>query len=74
MQSSIMSNKNSNKESEKAILSGIKEEMAKPRIAKSARAAEPKERPVSALNRIAGPGLARPSRRPRGPETHPGAS
>lgn len=37
VQSSIMANKNSKKESEEAILREIKEEMAKPRVVRSAR-------------------------------------
>ena len=41
-----MANKNSNKEAEKATLNGIKEEMAKPRIAKSARIVEPEMLPI----------------------------
>jgi hypothetical protein len=41
-----MANKNSNKEAEKATLNEIKEEMAKPRIAKSARIVEPEMLPI----------------------------
>jgi len=40
-----MADKNSNKEAERAILGRIKEEMAKPRIAKSARRAELRDAP-----------------------------
>ena len=40
-----MADKNSNKEAERAILNGIKEAMAKPRIAKSARREEPRHAP-----------------------------
>lgn len=74
MQSSIMADKNSNKESAKAIFGGIKKEMAKPRIAKSAREAEPEELGVFPLSGSAWPGLARPTRRAHRLLTHPGAS
>jgi len=40
-----MAKKNSNKESEKATLGRVEEEMAKPRIAKSARIAETRDAP-----------------------------
>jgi hypothetical protein len=40
VQSSTMTIRNSNKKSERATLDGIKEEMAKPRVAKSARRAK----------------------------------
>src|SRR5208283_1165042 len=62
VQSSIMANKNSIKESEEAILRGIKEEMAKPRIAKSARRARPELPRVFPLSGSQWPGLARPTR------------
>ena len=74
MQSSIMTNKTSNKESAKAILGGVKKEMAKPRIAKSAREAEPKGLSVFPLSGSAWPGLARPARRAHRLLTHPAAS
>lgn len=72
MQSSVMANKTSNKESAKA-LSGIKREMAKPRIAKSVREAEPEKLGVFPLSRSARPVFARPARRRHRPVTQPGA-
>jgi len=66
-----MANKTSNKESVEAILGGIKKEMAKPRIAKSAREAERDELSVFPLSGSAWPGLARPARRPHRLVTHP---
>ena len=74
VQSSIMANKISDKESAKAILSGIKKEMAKPRIAKSAREAKPENLSVFPLSGSASPELARPASRPYRLVTHPGAS
>lgn len=69
-----MHNKTLNKEAADAILSGIKEEMAKPRIAKSARGAEPEESLTFPLSESRWPGLARPGHRAHKPVTHPGAS
>jgi hypothetical protein len=64
VQLSIMANNSSNQESAKATLSGIKREMAKPRITKSARGLEPEQLKVFPLSGSGWPGLARPSRRP----------
>ncbi len=72
--SSIMTNKNSDKEAEIATLRAIKEQMAKPRIAKSARTAKPEDPPVFPLSGSAWPGSASPSRRHHRLATHPGAS
>jgi len=58
-----MAKKNSNKESEKATLGRVEEEMAKPRIAKSARIAEPEMLHIFTLSESKWPGLARPIRR-----------
>jgi hypothetical protein len=74
VQSSIMANKTVDTKAAKAILIGIKEEMAKPRVAKSARAAELKEAFTFPLSESRWPGLARPGRRIHKPVTHPGAS
>ena|SRR5271165_938247 len=74
VQSSIMANKNSTKESQETTLSWIKEEMAKPRISKSARSADPEILRAFPLSGSEWPGLARLTRRPRRLVTHPGAS
>jgi len=68
-----MAKKISNKESAEDILGGIKEEMAKPRIARSAREAGPEDLRVFPLSGSAWPGLARPVRRFCRLVTHPGA-
>lgn len=59
-----MANKNSTKESETVTLRRIKKEMAKPRIAKSARRARPEMLRVFPLSGSEWPGLARPTRDP----------
>jgi len=64
-------NKNSNKESEEAILRGIKEEMAKPRIVSSAR--KPGMPHIFPLSGSQWTGSARPTRDPHRFVTHPGA-
>ena len=68
-----MSNKNSrkDKEAEAATLRAIKKQMAKPRIAKSARAATSEDAAGFSLSGSVGPGLASPSRRRAGLVTHP---
>ena len=68
-----MTNKALNKEAAKDVLSGIKEEMAKPRVAQSARA-EPEEPFTFDLSESRWPGLSRPGRRVHKPLTHPGGS
>jgi hypothetical protein len=69
-----MPNKTSNNEEAEAILSSIKEEIAKPRTAKSARAVELEEPFTFPLSESRWPGLARPGRRAHKPVTYPGAS
>ncbi len=73
MPSSIMSNKNSDKEAERATLRAIREQMAKPRNAKSARTAKSEYPPAVPLVGSAWPGLEHPSRRRPRLVTHPGA-
>jgi hypothetical protein len=68
-----MANNSSKQESARATLIGIKQEMAKPRIAKSARGLGPEQLEVFPLSGSAWPGLARPSRRPHRLVTHPGS-
>lgn len=69
-----MTNKTLDKEAAKAILSGIKEEMARPRIAQSARGADAEEPLTFPLSESRWPGLARPGRRLHKLVTHPGSS
>jgi hypothetical protein len=73
VQLSIMANNSSKQESARTTLLGIKQEMAKPRIVKSARAAAPEQLEVFPLSGSAWPGLAPPSRRPHRLVTHPGS-
>jgi hypothetical protein len=74
--SSGMSNKNSrkDKEAEAATLRAIKQQMAKPRIAKSARTATSEDAAAGfSLSGSVGAGLASPSRRRARLVTHPGS-
>jgi hypothetical protein len=59
-----MNSKASDRESAKAILKDVQKEMAKPRMAKSARDQTPQESKVFPLSGSGWPGLARPARRP----------
>ena len=65
-----MTNKSTDKSSEKAILKQVKKEMAKPRIAKSARRAEPEKIRVFPLSGSVWPGLPLPTRSPHRFATH----
>ena len=73
VESSIMAKKIAKKESARATLRDVKEEMAKPRVAKSARSGEPKELRIFPLSGSSWPGLGTPVRRHLKGVTHPGA-
>jgi transposase len=73
VQSSVMAKKMTKNESARATLREVKIEMAKPRVAKSARSAEPQESRVFPLSGSAWPGLGTPVRRFPKVATHPGA-
>jgi hypothetical protein len=73
VKSSIMAKKIIKKESARATLQAIQKEMAKPRVAKSARSSEPKEPRVFPLSGSTWPGLGAPVRRYSKAATHPGA-
>ena len=68
-----MAKKMTKKESARVTLRDVKEEMAKPRVAKSARSGEPEELRVFPLSGSSWPGLGTPARRYLKAVTHPGA-
>jgi len=72
VQSSIMTKKRIMTEADTATLNGIKRQMAKPRVAKSARGGKPQELGVFPLSGSSWPGLA-PARWHPKVVTHPGA-